>query len=134
MYVLAALSISLLGQPLPTAVLFVVVALAGASTIGTQIVTYAYVGQFYPAAVRATGIGWASGVGRSGAILAPIVIGTLVSMKLPLPQNFLAMAVPAIVATVAVLMIDHRQSASPSRQVAASQPLADAALPAAEGA
>ena len=58
--------------------LFLLVGLAGASTIGTQIVTYAYAGQFYPMAVRSTGIGWASGVGRSGAILAPIVIGTLV--------------------------------------------------------
>lgn len=134
MYVLAALSISLLGQPLPTAVLFAVVALAGASTIGTQIVTYAYVGQFYPAAVRATGIGWASGVGRSGAILAPIVIGMLVSLKLPLPQNFLAMAVPAIVATLAVLMIDHRRSASARQLVAVSGPIEDGALPAVEGA
>ena len=76
MYVLAAVSITLLGFKMPTEVLFLVVGLAGASTIGTQIVTYAYVGQFYPMAVRSTGIGWASGVGRSGAILAPIVIGS----------------------------------------------------------
>lgn len=69
-----------------------------------------------------------------GAILAPIVIGTLVSLKLPLPQNFLAMAVPAIVATLAVLMIDHRRSASACQQVAVSEPLDGAALPAAEGA
>ncbi|HET8734070.1 MAG TPA: MFS transporter, partial [Anaeromyxobacteraceae bacterium] len=111
MYGLAAVSISLLGQPLPTAALFVVVALAGASTIGTQIVTYAYVGQFYPTAVRATGIGWASGVGRSGAILAPIVIGVLVAMKLPLQQNFLAMGVPALVAMIAIYFVDHQRSA-----------------------
>ena len=64
MYLLAAVSISLLGFPVPTEVLFVLVGLAGASTIGTQIVTYAYVGQYYPMAVRSTGIGWASGVGR----------------------------------------------------------------------
>ena len=57
MYLLAALSISLLGYPVPTPVLFVLVGLAGASTIGTQIVTYAYVGQYYPMAVRSTGIG-----------------------------------------------------------------------------
>ena len=38
MYVLAALSISLLGQPLPTAVLFVVVALAGAAMFGLFLV------------------------------------------------------------------------------------------------
>ena len=116
MYVLAAVSITFLGQPLPTSALFVVVALAGASTIGTQIVTYAYVGQFYPATIRSTGIGWASGVGRSGAILAPIVIGYLVSLKLPLGQNFLAMAVPAVIATLAISLIDHRRSASGHRE------------------
>ena len=87
MYVLAAISITLLGVKMPTAALFVVVALAGASTIGTQIVTYAYAGQFYPMAIRSTGIGFASGVGRSGAILAPIVIGTLVGMALPLQHE-----------------------------------------------
>ncbi len=132
MYALAAVSISLLGYPLPTAALFVVVALAGASTIGTQIVTYAYVGQFYPAAVRSTGIGWASGVGRSGAILAPIVIGALVGMALPLQHNFLAMAVPAVVATVAISLVDHRRSAS-ARQEDPGERLREA-VPAADGA
>ncbi|MRV72118.1 MFS transporter [Duganella sp. FT92W] len=112
MYALAAVSITLLGFKVPTPVLFVLVGFAGASTIGTQIVTYAYAGQFYPMAIRATGIGWASGVGRSGAILAPIVIGTLVGMALPLEQNFMAMAIPAVIATVAVSMIRHGRSAS----------------------
>ena len=112
MYALAAVSITLLGYRVPTEVLFLLVGLAGASTIGTQIVTYAYAGQFYPMAMRSTGIGWASGVGRSGAILAPIVIGTLVGMALPLEQNFMAIAIPAVIATVAVLLIDHRRSAS----------------------
>jgi AAHS family benzoate transporter-like MFS transporter len=111
MYLLAAVSISLLGYPVPTSALFVLVGLAGASTIGTQIVTYAYVGQYYPMAVRSTGIGWASGVGRSGAILAPIVIGSLVAMALPLETNFLAIAVPALIAAVAVFCINHSRAA-----------------------
>ncbi len=111
MYALAAVSISLLGYPVPTSVLFLLVGLAGASTIGTQIVTYAYVGQFYPMAVRATGIGWASGVGRSGAILAPIVIGSVVAMALPLEQNFLVIAVPALIAALAVFCIQHSRAA-----------------------
>ncbi|MYM35257.1 MFS transporter [Duganella sp. FT94W] len=115
MYALAAVSITLLGYPVSTPVLFVLVGLAGASTIGTQIVTYAYAGQFYPTAVRSTGIGWASGVGRSGAILAPIVIGTLVGMALPLQQNFVAIAIPAVIAAVSVALISHRKSATPAR-------------------
>ena len=112
MYALAAVSISLLGYRVPMEVLFLLVGLAGASTIGTQIVTYAYVGQFYPMAVRATGIGWASGVGRSGAILAPIVIGSLVGLALPLQQNFMAIAIPAVIAAIAVALINHDRSTS----------------------
>ena len=112
MYGLAAVSITLLGYKVSTEVLYLLVGLAGASTIGTQIVTYAYAGQFYPAAIRSTGIGWASGVGRSGAILAPIAIGTLVGMALPLEQNFVAIAIPAVIATLAVALIRHGRSAS----------------------
>lgn len=112
MYALAAVSITLLGFKVPTELLFLLVGLAGASTIGTQIVTYAYAGQFYPMAIRSTGIGWASGVGRSGAILAPIAIGTLVGMALPLEQNFMAIAIPAAIAVIAVSLIRHGRSAS----------------------
>ena len=112
MYALAAVSVTLLGYPMPQALLFVVVALAGASTIGTQIVANAYTGQFYPMAIRSTGLGWALGIGRSGAILAPIVIGVLVGLNLPLQQNFIAIAIPGAIGMLAVLLIDHRKSAS----------------------
>jgi MFS transporter, AAHS family, benzoate transport protein len=122
MYALAAVSISLLGVKMPVEALFFLVGLAGASTIGTQIVTYAFAGQFYPAAVRSTGIGWASGVGRSGAILAPVVIGFLVSQALPLQQNFIAIAIPGVVAMLAVCCI--RRDRAP--HAAASNGIADA--------
>ncbi|SEB20485.1 MFS transporter [Variovorax sp. YR216] len=112
MYALAAVSITLLGFKVSTGALYVLVALAGASTIGTQIVANAYTGQFYPMAVRSTGLGWALGIGRSGAIIAPILIGVLVGMNLPLQQNFVAIAVPALIGMVAVLLIDHTRSAS----------------------
>jgi AAHS family benzoate transporter-like MFS transporter len=112
MYALAAVSITLLGYKMPTEVLYLLVGLAGASTIGTQIVNLAYTGHFYPMAVRSTGVGWALGVGRIGAILAPIVIGALVGMQLPLQQNFMAIALPALIAAIAISLIDHRSSAS----------------------
>ncbi|KGH10030.1 major facilitator transporter [Comamonas thiooxydans] len=112
MYALAAVSVYLLGVAMPQELLFLVVGLAGASTIGTQIVANAYTGQFYPMAIRSTGLGFALGIGRSGAILAPIVIGVLVGLQLPLQQNFLAIAVPGAIGMLAVLLIDHRKSAS----------------------
>jgi AAHS family benzoate transporter-like MFS transporter len=116
MYALAAISITLLGYKMPTELLFIVVGFAGASTIGTQIVANAYTGQFYPMAIRSTGLGWALGIGRSGAILAPIVIGVLVGINLPLQQNFIAIAIPAVIGMVAVLMINHTRSASAHRE------------------
>jgi len=125
MYLLAAVSITLLGYPLSTPVLFLMVGLAGASTIGTQIVNLAYVGQFYPMAVRSTGIGWALGVGRIGALAAPIVIGTLVGTALPLQQNFMAISIPAVLAAVATLLIHHGRSAS-SRHEDVSATIPDA--------
>ncbi|MBS0512793.1 MAG: MFS transporter [Proteobacteria bacterium] len=121
MYLLAAVSITLLGYKLPTEALYLVVALAGASTIGTQIVTCAYCGQFYPMAVRSTGLGFMLGIGRAGAILAPIVIGMLVGMALPLQQNFVAIAIPAVIAAAAVMLIDHRRSASAHHEDVSSE-------------
>lgn len=92
--------------------LFVTVALAGASTIGTQIVTNAYAAQFYPMAIRSTGLGWALGLGRGGAILAPVLIGTLVGMQLPLEMNFIAIALPALVAAVSIALVNNKRSAA----------------------
>jgi AAHS family benzoate transporter-like MFS transporter len=134
MYALAAVSLTLLGYKMPTPVLFVLVGLAGASTIGTQIVANAYTGQFYPMAVRSTGLGWALGVGRSGAILAPILIGTLVGMNLPLQQNFMAIAIPAVIGMVAVLFVNHGRSASAhSAEASVERPQAAANVSVAHG-
>lgn len=106
----SVVSLTLLGygvQPLA-----LVVAVVGASTLGTGILVYAYAAQFYPAAVRSTGVGFASGVGRAGGIAAPIGIGMLMSMQLPLEQNFIAIALAGVVGVVAVALIDHRRAAS----------------------
>lgn len=110
MFTLAAVAISLLGFPQPTGVLYLLVGLAGATTIGTQIVICAYCGQYYPMAIRGTGVGMMLGIGRAGAILAPILIGVIVGMRLPLEMNFFAIAIPAAVAAVSVLLINHGRS------------------------
>lgn len=112
MYLLGAVFLYMMTVKTSHEVLYLIVALVGATTTGTQIVTYAYAGQFYPTAIRSTGIGFAAGVGRSGAILAPILIGFLVSLKLPLEQNFLVIAAAGVMGAIAVAFIDHRVSAS----------------------
>lgn len=103
-FVIAALSISLLGFKSNFYVLNLLVAIAGATTIGSQILLYAYVGQYYPQRIRSTGIGWASGVGRSGAIFGPILGGMLMAMNLSLEFNFYFFALPGAIACLAIFM------------------------------
>ncbi|MEF7612450.1 MFS transporter [Aquincola sp. MAHUQ-54] len=112
MYLMAAVSITLLGVELPKPAVFALVALAGASTIGTQIVLAAYAGQFYPASIRTTGVGMMLGVGRAGAIAAPILIGALVGMSLPLAQNFLAIGIPGAIAALSILFVNHARAST----------------------
>ena len=94
-----------LGFNSPQPVIYFLVSLAGASSVGCSILLYSYVAQFYPLAVRSTGLGWASGVGRMGAIVGPIVIGFLLGLELPHKFNFLAVAVPAVLAVIAIAFI-----------------------------
>jgi MFS transporter, AAHS family, benzoate transport protein len=111
-YVLGAVSLTLMGFTKSTELLFVVVFVVGASTLGTQVLAYAYAGEFYPTAMRSTGVGFAGGVGRLGAILGPILIGALVALQLPLAQNFMAIGFAGLVGAVAVMLINHKLSAS----------------------
>ena len=97
MFLLGAVSLVGLGFNSPQAVIYLLVAAAGASAIGSSILLYSFVAQYYPLAIRSTGIGCASAVGRVGAIVGPIIIGFLLGMELPHKMNFLAVAIPAIV-------------------------------------
>ena len=51
----------------------------------------------YGAERRATGIGWAMGIGRGGAIIGPIMGGYLISAKLALPLIFAVYCVPLLI-------------------------------------
>jgi len=113
MFVVGAISLIGLGFNSPTYVIYFLVALAGASSIGGSILLYSYVAQYYPVAVRSTGIGWASAVGRIGAIVGPIIIGILLSMDLPHSMNFIAVAVPAVIGFIAVMFIKREQAIEP---------------------
>jgi AAHS family benzoate transporter-like MFS transporter len=43
-------------------------------------------------------------------------------MALPLRQNFMAIALPGLIAAIAISLIDHRRSASAHHQDATSRP------------
>jgi AAHS family benzoate transporter-like MFS transporter len=106
-FVMGAIAIGLLGYT-SSYLLYALMFIAGAATIGNQIVLNTLAAQYYPALLRSTGIGWASGVGRTGAILGPIIGGVLVSWKLPFEQNFFAFALAAAIGAIAITFVDYR--------------------------
>jgi len=105
LYLLAAFGIIMLSNKFSQPLLYLFTAIVGAATYGGQVLTFAYAAQFYPFALRGIGVGWITAVSRVGAIIAPIFLGFLITLKLPLEQDFIAVAIPAFIAAVAVSQI-----------------------------
>jgi AAHS family 4-hydroxybenzoate transporter-like MFS transporter len=68
----------------------------------------------YPQDARATGVGWAIGFGRIGAVAGPIAIGLLIARNWPVDQLYLALAAPFLLAALFVVLL-ARSTPSPSQ-------------------
>jgi MFS transporter, AAHS family, benzoate transport protein len=101
MFIMSAVSLTLLGFKNNMAVLYLLVFITGACTMGAQNISYSFVSQYYPPLMRSTAIGFASGIGRIGGIIGPTFGGILVSLNLSAQMNFLSFAIPGILAAIA---------------------------------
>jgi AAHS family 4-hydroxybenzoate transporter-like MFS transporter len=59
-------------------------------------------GMLYPTAMRSSGVGWVTGVGRIGSVIGPMIGGVLISANMPMPTLFLVLAAP--VALTAIIL------------------------------
>ncbi|MFH8476388.1 MFS transporter [Streptomyces sp. NPDC018000] len=98
-----------------------VVFLTGMFVFSAQVLVYAYVTNFYPASIRGTALGSASGIGRIGSIVGPSITGALVTAGIGHPWGFYFFAVVAVLGFLAVLTLPRR----------AANPQAEAVAPAA---
>jgi AAHS family 4-hydroxybenzoate transporter-like MFS transporter len=90
---------------LPYALLCAVAFLAGMTTIGSQTGLNGACGKLYPARMRTSGLGWALGIGRLGAILAPVLGGYLLALGVPPTRIFLVACLFALVAAATTAML-----------------------------
>jgi benzoate transport len=74
----------------------------GIFLFGSMVGLYSMTPILYPAEVRTTGMGWAIGVGRIGAILSPAIVGLLVDGGWQTSHLYYAFAVPLVVAALTV--------------------------------
>ncbi len=102
-FALATAAIFAIGQPgVPLVLLVALIFVAGWCVVGGQGGLNALEATIYPTDLRSTGIGWALGVGRAGAIVGPYVGGVLMASHWTPPQLFMAAALPALISTLAM--------------------------------
>ncbi len=70
---------------------------------------YSVAALLYPTRVRETGIGWAIGLGRVGAIIGPSVAGVLIGLGWDRAHYFAVLSIPFFVGAVAIWLLKAPQ-------------------------
>jgi AAHS family benzoate transporter-like MFS transporter len=84
-----------------TVFIYAALVVAGVGTHGTQSLVIGAIASHYPSELRGTALGWALGVGRIGAVLAPQLSGLLLATKtIPPATNFLMFGGAALLSAV----------------------------------
>ncbi|MGW9262991.1 MFS transporter [Gordonia terrae] len=90
---------------LPLPVLLAAVAVAGTGTIGTQVLIYGFVSNFYPTEARAAGVAWCAGFGRLGGIFGPVIGGLLIGAGISSATAFYLFAGIALLGAAATMLV-----------------------------
>lgn len=109
-FFLAALAMVLLTLKLPLGLLLSLVAVAGVGTIGTQVLIYGFVSNYYHSAARGAGVAWCAGFGRLGGIFGPLLGGLLLSAGVSPGTAFYVFAAVAIVGTLVTTCVPMTRS------------------------
>ncbi len=83
----------------------VVLCFIGFGIQGGFVGLYSVAARLYPTRIRATGVGWAMGLGRLGSIVGPLVGGLLIGAQMSMSASFLIFAVPLVISAIATLLI-----------------------------
>ena len=117
-YALTAVSIWAIGQAVGhVGWLMTVVFVAGTIMNTAQSSMPALAAAFYPTQGRATGVAWMLGIGRFGGIAGSFLVAELTVRHLSAEAIFTVVAVPGLVALVALLVKEfaHPASAAPQQ-------------------
>ena len=109
-YLVAAGAVAAIGMASHSIVMVTITIFAsGFCIVGGQIASNALTANFYPTAIRSTGVGWALGIGRIGSIVGPLVGGAMLARDMGPQPLFGAAAVPALIAAAAAFVLARRR-------------------------
>ena len=109
-FVLGALATAALGRAVGSPVGLTIDLLMTGSLIGGvgSSGVLALTSRVYPTAMRSTGLGWATGMGRLGEMLGPLLTGALIAVGWTLGQVFVVTASALTLAALGVLFLGWR--------------------------
>lgn len=121
--------VALMSGTTATLAIYVALVLAGIGTHGTQSLIVGAIASHYPEHLRGTALGWALGVGRIGAVLAPQVSGILLGINGVDPSmSFLlfggAALLSALVLATLTVLSRRRQRSGAGEHAEAPEPAA----------
>lgn len=110
-FTVATTSTVLLSTGLPTWGLYIVAALLGVGTTGTQMIVTGWAAAFFPETHRTAAVGFVLGVGRLGAIVGPAAGGWITASALGYEWTYYTFAIVALAgATMMALMPPARRT------------------------
>lgn len=87
---------------------YLLVAFAGVGSISAALILTGYIANYYPANVRASATGWALSFSRIGAMSGPMFGAYIASLGIASSWNFIAFAIVAVIASLAVMLLPKR--------------------------
>ena len=105
-YALTAVALAVLGTRVPDGALTILLMVVmGNGVVGGQVALNVLSATLYPTTARATGVGWALGMGRFGGIIAPLAAGQLMAAGIAIGHLFWLAMVPALICAGGVALL-----------------------------
>ncbi|WP_370180970.1 MFS transporter [Rhodococcus wratislaviensis] len=117
----AAVAILVLSTDVSSWLLFALAFVAGAGTIGAQVLIYGFAASYFPASSRAAGTAWVASVGRLGGVTGPTLTGLVIANGSNVAPAFYLFALIAVIGAIAALLVP-RQRKNPTVGQASAVP------------
>lgn len=105
LYGCAAVLIVAIPAFLGTSMLYAINFAVGFCIVGGYISNNAITSELYPSSSRASGLGWAQGVGRSGGVITPLIVSLALQLNASLTQIVILAAVFPLLSTVSAVLL-----------------------------
>ena len=122
-YLAAAGALLCISQRPETVLLVLLVLITGFGGFGTQNVLNDFIARFYPTANRASGLGWALGIGALGSIAGPSFGAAVVDTTSPLTTTATAFAITAVIGAVMMICTPRKAPSLVAQEKAAAADL-----------